>query len=225
MRKKYTIGFNNKTSFIPYHRTDEPYTNVLNKVLEDDRLSLLAIGIYTYILKFKNYFYDGRRYIIIKEVIQKRSGFGYDSFTKHWNLLVKYGYINAKRIKSGIEYEFIENPIKNTSNVNRVTAPTFGILTNSKKTNSKKTTIESKHLKKAISEKVLSPESLGPKGALTTNSIISERSSDVLLDQRDKTPDINLNKDCVQFDFGIEDLSQDPLIEVPDFLDETLTQL
>lgn len=107
--------YNNRSTFFPTEH-DTNFTIISNSLLEDDRLSLLDVGIMTYILKFVNFNYDGRKYIVHKGAIEKRSGFGYRIFTKSWNNLIKCGYINAFKVKSGWEYEIYEKPIKNTLN-------------------------------------------------------------------------------------------------------------
>ena len=105
--------YNNKTQFFGAEH-DTNFTIISNSLLEDERLSLLDVGIMTYMLKFVNFKYDGRKYIVHKGAIEKRSGFGYIAFTKSWNNLIKCGYINAAKVKSGWEYEIYEKPIKNT---------------------------------------------------------------------------------------------------------------
>jgi hypothetical protein len=222
--------FKNRTTFIPAQTSNEPYTNVLNKVLEDERLTLLAIGIYTYILKFKNYFYDGKRYVIVKGVIQRKSGFGYDTFTKHWNILVKCGYINAKQIKSGWEYEFIENPVLNSSNDNRVSPPTIGILTNSKKTNSKNAILETKYNKKQILSESL--ETLDSRAQVQepdfskTDTIQLADANCSISDQAAIAADIltyrnNSISPVLKFDFDTLDESNDSLCDLSNFIDES----
>lgn len=222
--------FKNQTQFFPSEH-DSHFTIINNKLLEDDRLSLLDVGIMVYILKFVNFNYDGRKYIINKKAIESRSGFGYNLFTKHWNNLIECGYIIQTRKKGGWEYEIYENPLKNSTTKQDKPSQHLAILTNVKTTNCINATIESKYLRKEIQEENLEPLDLGGEAkeidSIVTDKIISA-GAEMSLSLSGDTP-VDMEIDCIsskvklspKLDYGFSPLDEgQTLFEQEDFIDE-----
>lgn len=227
--------FKNQTQYFPTEH-ESNFTIINNKLLEDDRLSLLDVGIMVYILKFVNFNYDGRKYIVNKKAIESRSGFGYNLFTKHWNNLIECGYIIQTRKKGGWEYEIYENPLKNSTTKQDKPSQHLAILTNVKTTNCINATIESKYLRKEIQEENLEPLDLGGESkeidSIVTDKIISAKAemSLSLTGARKRDTPLDCNIDCYsnkdkglspKLDYGFSALDEgQSLFEQEDFIDE-----
>lgn len=72
-----------------------PFTQVNNKVIRDDDLGAVAIGIYTYLSS-----HNSEKFKIYKSQVEKRfSELGKTVFNRGWNQLVEKGWIKSERVK------------------------------------------------------------------------------------------------------------------------------
>ena len=103
----------NKRNTTIYHRSvkdkNNYYTMISNKLVKDDRLSFIEVGIMTWILS------NNDSFILNKGFIQKRSGLGRTVFNRAWKALEDLGYIQSyKAMISGqgsvYQYTINETP-------------------------------------------------------------------------------------------------------------------
>ena len=121
------MSFYNETYFEFDEAFDDPWTRVPNSILDDERISAKAIGIYSKIVRFQN----SKKHKIYISSLTKQLKDGKSSVSSGIKELVKFGYISREQIRNekgqliGCKYKVYPTPRIDVNNDESIENTTF----------------------------------------------------------------------------------------------------